>query len=185
MRSVDAVIVGAEAVAESGGIIAKVSPPPPPATHFLASFHFSPSLLVNCCTAGTLSNRYDRQVFECFCVCCVRELQVLKDIPINPSRPSERPCNNNSSCSIYRGSLFVGHNRRSQRSWNQGHCHPPFFFLCFLRKSRHNHIFFACSQMSLPRFEYTPPELITLLVTDLGIFTPSAVSDELIKLYLE
>jgi len=32
--------------------------------------------------------------------------------------------------------------------------------------------------------DYTPPNHITLLFTDLGILTPSAVSDELIKLYL-
>ncbi|KAL0881542.1 hypothetical protein ABMA27_001381 [Loxostege sticticalis] len=32
--------------------------------------------------------------------------------------------------------------------------------------------------------DYTPPAYITLLFTDLGILTPSAVSDELIKLYL-
>jgi translation initiation factor eIF-2B subunit alpha len=32
--------------------------------------------------------------------------------------------------------------------------------------------------------DYMPPDMITLLVTDLGILTPSAVSDELIKLYL-
>lgn len=35
-----------------------------------------------------------------------------------------------------------------------------------------------------PRVDYTNPSLITLLFTDLGILTPSAVSDELIKLYL-
>ncbi|XP_018331085.1 translation initiation factor eIF-2B subunit alpha [Agrilus planipennis] len=35
-----------------------------------------------------------------------------------------------------------------------------------------------------PLVDYTPPALITLLFTDLGILTPSAVSDELIKLYL-
>eukprot|EP01028_Stygiella_incarcerata_P009755 TRINITY_DN46903_c0_g1_i2.p1 TRINITY_DN46903_c0_g1~~TRINITY_DN46903_c0_g1_i2.p1 ORF type:complete len:371 (-),score=84.19 TRINITY_DN46903_c0_g1_i2:915-2027(-) len=32
--------------------------------------------------------------------------------------------------------------------------------------------------------DYTPPNYITLLVTDLGVFTPSAVSDELLKLYM-
>jgi translation initiation factor eIF-2B subunit alpha len=36
----------------------------------------------------------------------------------------------------------------------------------------------------LPLLDYTPPEYIHMLVTDLGILTPSAVSDELIKLYL-
>eukprot|EP01083_Nonionella_stella_P007440 21514_1 len=34
-----------------------------------------------------------------------------------------------------------------------------------------------------PVGDYTPPAFITLLFTDLGILTPSAVSDELIKLY--
>lgn len=31
--------------------------------------------------------------------------------------------------------------------------------------------------------DYTPPQFITLLFTDIGILTPSAVSDQLIKLY--
>ena len=35
-----------------------------------------------------------------------------------------------------------------------------------------------------PMVDYTPPAYITLLFTDLGVLTPSAVSDELIKLYL-
>jgi translation initiation factor eIF-2B subunit alpha len=35
-----------------------------------------------------------------------------------------------------------------------------------------------------PLCDYTPPEHITLLFTDLGILTPAAISDELIKLYL-
>ena len=34
-----------------------------------------------------------------------------------------------------------------------------------------------------PLTDYTPPDLITLLVTDKGIFTPSAVSDELIQMF--
>ena len=34
-----------------------------------------------------------------------------------------------------------------------------------------------------PTSDYTPPDFIKLLFTDLGILTPSAVSDELIKLY--
>jgi translation initiation factor eIF-2B subunit alpha len=35
-----------------------------------------------------------------------------------------------------------------------------------------------------PLVDYTPPAYITLLFTDLGILTPSAVSDQLIQLYL-
>lgn len=34
-----------------------------------------------------------------------------------------------------------------------------------------------------PLVDYTPPAYITLLFTDLGVLTPSAISDELIKLY--
>jgi len=34
-----------------------------------------------------------------------------------------------------------------------------------------------------PTVDYTPPEYITLLFTDIGVLTPSGVSDELIKLY--
>ncbi|XP_031553243.1 translation initiation factor eIF-2B subunit alpha-like [Actinia tenebrosa] len=39
-------------------------------------------------------------------------------------------------------------------------------------------------QTGHPLVDYTPPSYITLLFTDLGVLTPSAVSDELIKLYL-
>mmetsp|Transcript_12868 Transcript_12868/g.24481 ORF Transcript_12868/g.24481 Transcript_12868/m.24481 type:complete len:387 (-) Transcript_12868:101-1261(-) len=35
-----------------------------------------------------------------------------------------------------------------------------------------------------PIRDYTPPDKLTLLFTDLGVLTPSAVSDELIQLYL-
>jgi translation initiation factor eIF-2B subunit alpha len=34
-----------------------------------------------------------------------------------------------------------------------------------------------------PLTDYTHPSFITLLFTDIGILTPSAVSDELVKLY--
>eukprot|EP01103_Thecamoeba_quadrilineata_P006484 TRINITY_DN16204_c0_g1_i1.p1 TRINITY_DN16204_c0_g1~~TRINITY_DN16204_c0_g1_i1.p1 ORF type:complete len:305 (+),score=35.07 TRINITY_DN16204_c0_g1_i1:31-945(+) len=40
---------------------------------------------------------------------------------------------------------------------------------------------YKSEQVSL---DYTPPSYITLLITELGVLTPSAVSDELIKLYL-
>lgn len=34
-----------------------------------------------------------------------------------------------------------------------------------------------------PTIDYTPPDYISLLFTDVGVLTPSAVSDELIKMY--
>jgi translation initiation factor eIF-2B subunit alpha len=39
------------------------------------------------------------------------------------------------------------------------------------------------AQYHNPMLDYTQPAYITLLITDLGVLTPSAVSDELIKLY--
>jgi translation initiation factor eIF-2B subunit alpha len=43
----------------------------------------------------------------------------------------------------------------------------------------------APAQVALqrPSIDFTPAEYITLLFTDLGVLTPAAVSDELIKLY--
>jgi len=35
-----------------------------------------------------------------------------------------------------------------------------------------------------PLVDYTNPSLLSLLFTDIGILSPSAVSDELVKLYL-
>ena len=37
--------------------------------------------------------------------------------------------------------------------------------------------------LETPSRDYTPPCYITMLFTDLGVLTPSAVSDELIKLF--
>lgn len=37
--------------------------------------------------------------------------------------------------------------------------------------------------IDLPAIDFTPAKLITLLITDLGVLTPAAVSDELIRLY--
>jgi translation initiation factor eIF-2B subunit alpha len=35
-----------------------------------------------------------------------------------------------------------------------------------------------------PRRDYTPPNFLSLLITDFGVLTPAAVSDELIQLYI-
>ena len=37
--------------------------------------------------------------------------------------------------------------------------------------------------VEVPTIDFTPADLITLLFTDLGVLTPAAVSDELIRLY--
>ncbi len=38
-------------------------------------------------------------------------------------------------------------------------------------------------KLEAAQVDFTPAQLITLLFTDLGVLTPAAVSDELIRLY--
>lgn len=44
-------------------------------------------------------------------------------------------------------------------------------------------LFPTSSRIVNPARDFTPPNLISLLFTDLGILTPAAVSDELIQMY--
>eukprot|EP00299_Pterocystis_sp_00344_P006804 c188_g1_i1.p1 GENE.c188_g1_i1~~c188_g1_i1.p1 ORF type:complete len:327 (-),score=70.08 c188_g1_i1:3-947(-) len=127
MREVDAVVVGAEAVAESGGFVAKPGP-----------YQIS-----------ILAQTFNVPVY----VAC----ESYKFSRIYPLAQDDLP---NS-------------NRFQHRSFNTQGC------VLDSETSSADGL-----RVSLPRFEYTPPESITLLITDLGILTPSAVSDELIKLYL-
>ena len=60
-------------------------------------------------------------------------------------------------------------------------CHEMIFFLQFYASTISKTKDLSNEH---PLVDYTPPSLLTLLYTDLGILTPSAVSDELIKLYL-
>lgn len=46
-------------------------------------------------------------------------------------------------------------------------------------KNNHNYK----DEFDTPKVDFTPSEYITLLFTDLGVLTPAAVSDELIRLY--
>lgn len=50
---------------------------------------------------------------------------------------------------------------------------PNFFFIQYNTSPEEGH----------PIIDYTPPSYITLLFTEIGVLTPSAVSDELINLY--
>ena len=40
------------------------------------------------------------------------------------------------------------------------------------------------TRFDTPRRDYTPPAFLSLLITDFGVLTPAAVSDELIQLYI-
>ena len=55
----------------------------------------------------------------------------------------------------------------------------------FYKKYKHSTIISKKDlELEHPLIDYTHPSFITLLITDIGILTTSAVSDELVKLYL-
>ena len=49
--------------------------------------------------------------------------------------------------------------------------------------SHNNNNIIADIMIEFPKVDFTPANLITLLFTDLGVLTPAAISDELIRLY--
>ena len=42
----------------------------------------------------------------------------------------------------------------------------------------------SATKFDSPARDYTPPQHLSLLITDFGVLTPAAVSDELIQLYI-
>ncbi|KAK0416242.1 hypothetical protein QR680_012369 [Steinernema hermaphroditum] len=116
MESVDMVLVGAEGVMETGGIINKI---------------------------GTLSMAVCAHAFNKPVYVMSESIKFVKEYPLNQSDiPDE----------------FKYHTST-------------------LKRSKPN------LQEEHPLTDYTPPQFIKLLFTDLGILTPAAVGDELIKLY--
>ncbi|GMT18671.1 hypothetical protein PFISCL1PPCAC_9968 [Pristionchus fissidentatus] len=115
MERMDAVIVGAEGVMESGGIINKI---------------------------GTLSMSICAKMMNKPVYVMAESIKFVKEYPLNQTDIPEE--------FKYRTSVREGRKDLS---------------------SEH------------PEVDYTPPAYITLLFTDLGILTPAAVGEELIKLY--
>ncbi|NXD50803.1 EI2BA factor, partial [Corvus moneduloides] len=116
MEKVDLVLVGAEGVVESGGIINKIG------TNQIA-------------VCAKAQNKPFYVVAESF--------KFVRLFPLNQQDVPDR-------FKYKAGTLETGQNLTEEHPW----------------------------------IDYTSPSLITLLFTDLGVLTPSAVSDELIKLYL-
>eukprot|EP01038_Epipyxis_sp_PR26KG_P005617 gene5617-7759_t len=52
-----------------------------------------------------------------------------------------------------------------------------------LYPNHNDQLLFDQVPFEMPKIDFTPAKLITLLFTDLGVLTPAAVSDELIRLY--
>jgi len=138
MEQVDVVLVGAEAIAENGGVINKVG------TNALA-----------CCAAANNKPMY--VAAESYKFARLYPLQ-QSDLPTGakPDDPeiqqSIQFCDTSASASKNKSSLTP----------------IPLD---------------AAIEVHHPSVDFTPSKFITLLFTDLGVLTPSAVSDELIRLY--
>lgn len=121
MDQVDSVLVGAEGVAENGGIVNRIG-----------------SLQV-----ALVASSYNKPVFVA--------VESYKFSRIYPLRQRDLPCSD-----------------KYKEPW-----HP---LLPEVTVSKG-------IQFENPASDFTPPSLISLLFTDLGVLTPAAVSDELIRLY--
>ena len=63
----------------------------------------------------------------------------------------------------------------------------PFFEVAYFFNKKYKHSTIVSGkdlEYEHPLIDYTDPSLLSLLFTDIGILSPSAVSDELVKLYL-
>jgi len=109
MERVDLILVGAEAVVESGGIINKIGT----------------------CQLTVMAKAMNKPVYV-----AAESFKFLREYPLNQKE--------------------VPNKFKYMETISKGH----------------------------PLVDYTPPAYLALMFTDLGILTPSAVSDELIKLYL-
>lgn len=150
MERIDIVMVGAEGVAESGGIINKIG------TYTLCvmakAFKRPVYVCAECYKFARLFPLHQRDLPE-------SQSQQLLFMPATtetrPDSPLASPSTLASPSNLDRRPVI-----------------HPFFD----QKS-------SLVKIDNPSCDYTPPMYITLLFTDLGILTPSAVSDELIKLY--
>ncbi|XP_075967098.1 translation initiation factor eIF2B subunit alpha isoform X1 [Anarhichas minor] len=139
LEKVDLVIVGAEGVVESGGIINKIG------TYQTA-------------VCSKVHNKPFYVVAESFKFVRIYPLN-QQDVPDRFKVRNDRGC----LCFVLFSLLTF--------------CWPPQYKADTLKTVKN-------LSEEHPMIDYTPPSLITLLFTDLGVLTPSAVSDELIKLYL-
>ncbi|KAK3752724.1 hypothetical protein QZH41_018688 [Actinostola sp. cb2023] len=154
IEKINLVLVGAEGVVESGGIINKIG------TYQMA-------------VMTKAANKPFYVVAESFKFVRLYPLN-QEDVP-NKNKPTQNTLRTCRSPGLISGSL-----RYATRPYGK-FINLPTFKLRLL----HISIYTTSHPMTgHPVVDYTPPSYITLLFTDLGVLTPSAVSDELIKLYL-
>ena len=137
MERVDIVMVGAEGVAESGGIINKTG------TY----------------TAAIIAKQFSKPLYVCAECYKFTRLFPLSQRDLPETRAQQR-----TLIGVQGSGGGGGVNASEVCAWPE--VKDPALFA-----------------IDHPQCDYTPPQYVSLLFTDLGILTPSAISDELIKLY--
>lgn len=133
MDKVDLVLVGAEGIVESGGIINKI---------------------------GTYQISIIASAFKRPFYVAAESFKFMRLYPLNQSDVNDM------------GLLLGGSNSAHQQQQQQ-------------QANKKSDVNTSLQQVNVDTHvhDYTPPSYITLLFTELGVLTPAAVSDELIKLY--
>jgi translation initiation factor eIF-2B subunit alpha len=154
MEKVDLVIVGAEGVVENGGIVNKI---------------------------GTYATAIAaKELGKPFYV-AAESYKFARLFPLNQSDLSESMSDNPSQVDFVdtttTATLTNNHNNNEQSSSKDTKATSAIPGLVDYSKYGDK------VKVKNPKCDYTPAKYITLLLTDLGVLTPSAVSDELIRLY--
>ena len=175
-------LVGAEAVAESGGIINKTgtcaAATAPRATRRRRRRAASPAPRDGASVAPQVPDGHRGGRVQEALLRRVRVDEIRADVPALAARPAEDGAGEARSPAPRRRVAALGSIR-----------HPAPTSRTPLHAQERSHAAFvgrdppAELALETPSRDYTPPCYITMLFTDLGVLTPSAVSDELIKLF--
>ena len=163
MEKVDLVIVGAEGVVESGGIINKAS--------VASGYIMIVACVMNGCIIPPHVNFLNLQIGTYQIAVMAKSL----------SKPFYVVAESFKFVRLY--PLKQTDIRNTEKVRYSGCCtiDPPTCHIIMITSIQYESI--DSDKNSHPYIDYTPPQYITLLFTDLGVLTPSVVSDELIKLY--
>lgn len=156
MPQVDLVVLGAEAVVESGGIL---------------------NMLGSSLIAMTASS-FGRPVYV-----LAESFKFMRCYPLDQRHiPDEFKWSYDHECgSLSPSTLLVLTDGNNCLTHDENNCDFPEMKTAWADVEAQR---VPVIEQKMPRVDYTSPCYINYLITDLGVLTPSAVSDELIKLYL-
>uniref|UniRef100_A0A3Q0KIJ4 Translation initiation factor eIF2B subunit alpha n=1 Tax=Schistosoma mansoni TaxID=6183 RepID=A0A3Q0KIJ4_SCHMA len=156
MPQVDLVVLGAEAVVESGGIL---------------------NMLGSSLMAMTASS-FGRPVYV-----LAESFKFMRCYPLDQRHiPDEFKWSYDHECgSLSPSALLILGDGNNYLTQDENNCDFPEMKTAWADVEAQR---VPVIEQKMPRVDYTSPCYINYLITDLGVLTPSAVSDELIKLYL-